>query len=106
MEYGKDIGQKSTLDDYGHAVSPSTELPSLRQVRDAMSQASQAIINASNSIRSVVGPYPPTATLNGVEKPSEPGNVVDDLVQFARQLSRNADELDSAARWLEGRAGL
>jgi len=100
MEYGKDIG-------YGAASAVSGEtMPSLRQVRDAMSQASQAIINASNIIRGVAGPYPPTATSNDATKNPEPGNVVDDLVQFARQLSRNADELDSAARWLEGRAGL
>lgn len=102
-----EYGQKSAIGDYGSAmVDLGSQLPSLRQVRDAMSQASQAIINASNTIRSVAGPYPPMATPNGAEKSSEPGNVIDDLVQFARQLSRNADELDSAARWLEGRAGL
>jgi hypothetical protein len=99
MGYEKDIG-------YGTASAVSEQLPSLRQVRDAMSQASQAIINASNTIRSVAGPYPPSASLSDATKNPEPGNVVDDLVQFARQLSRNADELDSATRWLEGRAGL
>lgn len=102
-----EYGQKSTLGEYGSPmVDPGAQLPNLRQVRDAMNQASQAIINASNTIRNVAGPYPTPASLNDTAKTPEPGNVVDDLVQFARQLSRNADELDSAARWLEGRMGL